>query len=112
MDLEINCQQVAELLQTDSPLLLIDCREPSEHAIAAIEGAKLIPMATIPSQLDEIKNGLASGSDTPLVVHCHHGMRSAQVATWLRENGFPKAQSMAGGIDVWACEIDNRIDRY
>ena len=112
MTLEITCQETSALLQSDKPMLLVDCREPEEHAIVNIESAKLIPMQSIPNQLDSIKEGLEDLEKTPLVIYCHHGMRSAQVATWLRGNGFPQAQSMAGGIDAWACEIDPNLDRY
>ena len=44
-----------------------------------------------------------------IVVHCHHGGRSLKVAQWLRSQGFAKAQSMAGGIDDWALEIDRSL---
>jgi rhodanese-related sulfurtransferase len=47
-----------------------------------------------------------------VVVHCHHGGRSMQVTRWLRQQGFAKAQSMAGGIDAWAAEIDTSLPRY
>ena len=41
-----------------------------------------------------------------------HGMRSLRVATWMRANGFPNTQSMAGGIDAWSQEIDMKVPRY
>lgn len=112
MDLEITCQETLTLLQSEKSILLIDCREPEEYAIAHIEGAKLIPMQSVPDQLDQIRDGLKENNESTLIVHCHHGMRSAQVATWLRSNGFPQAQSMAGGIDAWAMEIEPSLNRY
>ncbi|TWT90553.1 putative adenylyltransferase/sulfurtransferase MoeZ [Pseudobythopirellula maris] len=106
--LEISCEQVRSLLQAGEPITLVDCREPSEHAIVAIDGAVLIPLAEIPSRCGEL-DAAAAG---PLVVYCHHGMRSAQAAVWLRGQGFPAAQSMAGGVDRWALEIEPGIARY
>ena len=47
-----------------------------------------------------------------IVVYCHLGGRSHRVATWLREQGFAQAQSMAGGIDQWAAEIEPGMARY
>ncbi|HQU46751.1 MAG TPA: rhodanese-like domain-containing protein, partial [Pirellulales bacterium] len=47
-----------------------------------------------------------------IVVHCHHGGRSLRVAQWLRQQGFAAAQSMSGGIDAWAAEIDPDVPRY
>ena len=55
---------------------------------------------------------LEAWKDKPLVVHCHHGMRSMRVANFLRANGFPQAQSMAGGIEAWSVEIDDSVPRY
>jgi rhodanese-related sulfurtransferase len=45
-------------------------------------------------------------------VYCHHGVRSRQVANWLRGQGFAQVQSLAGGIDRWTLEIDATLPRY
>ncbi len=50
--------------------------------------------------------------DEPLILFCHHGVRSLHVAAWLRERGVENAQSMAGGIDQWSREIDPSVPRY
>lgn len=107
--LEVSCRSVKEQLDADpQSLVLIDCREADEHALVAIPAARLLPMSEIQSRLAELE----PHRGTPIVVHCHHGMRSAQVATWLRSQGFASAQSMAGGIDEWAVEIDPTLQRY
>ena len=85
---------------------LLDCREPDEWQTARIEGATLIPMNQTPDRLGEIP------SDRPVIVHCHHGMRSLRVARFLRDNGYPDARSMAGGIDAWSTEVDADVPRY
>ncbi len=105
--MEIDCRSVLEKLSTET-FLLIDCREPDEYEIARIEGAQLVPMSQIAGSLDR----LAVHRESHVVVHCHHGGRSLKVATWLREQGFAQAQSMAGGIDRWASEIDASVPRY
>lgn len=105
---EIDCRSVADRLQRGDELLLIDCREEDEYAIAKIDGARLIPMGQLPERVGEIE----AFRDAPLVVHCHHGGRSLRVVHWLRAQGFSQAQSMAGGIDQWAVEIDSSVVRY
>ena len=87
---------------------LIDCREPGEWSICQIEGATLIPMQQTPDQLENIQ----SRSGSRLVVYCHHGVRSLQVAHYLRNQGIVHAQSMAGGIDWWSQTIDTSVPRY
>ena len=106
--LETKCHDVKKLLDSAAELMLLDCRETSEHQICTIEGAQLLPMSELASSHEE----LVDMKETHVVVYCHHGMRSAQVATWLREQGFARAQSMAGGIDQWSLEIDPAVSRY
>jgi rhodanese-related sulfurtransferase len=107
MDLEITVDQLKALLATEHPPLLLDVREPWEHATAHIEPSTLIPMNDIPGrahqELDE---------EAHLLVLCHHGMRSLSVAAWLRQQGFDKAQSVSGGIDAWSRTIDPTVPRY
>ena len=106
--LEISCADVTQLLDGERDFLLLDCREPVEHEIGTIVGARLLPMSEI-----EIRHvELADQRDSHVVVYCHHGVRSAQVATWLRQQGFVRAQSMVGGIDQWSVEIDPAVPRY
>jgi rhodanese-related sulfurtransferase len=88
--------------------LLLDCRTPEEHATARIAGAVLIPMQEISARLGEIEAWRAK----PIVVHCHHGVRSLRVAQWLRERGFAGARSLRGGIDAWSIEVDPSVPRY
>ena len=90
-------------------LVLIDVREPEEFAITRIEGATLIPMRDIPASLQQLE---AKADETTLIVFCHHGVRSLNVAHWLREQGVPTCQSMAGGIDAWSVRVDPSVPRY
>ena len=105
--IEISCQNVAKLLAAGERFAFIDCREPDEAAICSIAGASLIPMTAIAHRVSE----LAGRERDRVVVHCHMGGRSLRVAKWLREQGFAHAQSMAGGIDQWAEEIEPGMAR-
>ena len=107
--LEITPVELKQRLDAGERLALIDVREPSEFQQARIESAELIPMRTVPAQLQKIE-GYSDEGD--IVVFCHHGVRSLQVADWLRQNGVSNAQSMAGGIDRWSIEIDPGVPRY
>jgi rhodanese-related sulfurtransferase len=104
--LEISVQEAAQLLKRGEGVLLVDVREPWEYEICRIDGAKLIPMGTIPANLQ------ALDTDDVVICYCHHGMRSLDVAVWLRGQGVEKARSLAGGIDRWSEEIDAKVPRY
>lgn len=108
MDLELSCHETHRLLAGDNPPRLLDCRETDEHALVHIAGATLMPMSELASRVGELQDL----RDEHLVVYCHHGARSAQVASWLRGQGFESVQSMAGGIDRWAVEIEPGMARY
>ena len=80
-----------------------------EFQAARISGADLIPMRTIPAQVQRLE---AATDGATLIVYCHHGIRSLNVVNWLREQGVSGCQSMAGGIDRWSLEIDPSVPRY
>ncbi len=105
-DLEILPLEVKQRLDRGEKLLLVDVREPHEHAICRIEGSLLMPMGTIPANLQKLD------VDEDVICFCHHGMRSMDVANWLRAQGVKSAKSMAGGIDRWSMEIDAKVPRY
>ncbi|HWC88215.1 MAG TPA: rhodanese-like domain-containing protein, partial [Pirellulales bacterium] len=73
-----------------------------------VDGALLLPMSQLTARASELEPYKAQ----QIAVHCHHGGRSLRVAGWLREQGFAGAQSMAGGIDRWALEIEPGMTRY
>lgn len=90
----------------DAGVALLDVREPQEIELAAISGARHVPMRQIPERLDELPR------DRALVVFCHSGGRSRRVAEFLAERGFHPVFNLAGGIDAWSREIDPDIPRY
>jgi rhodanese-related sulfurtransferase len=85
---------------------LLDVREPNEVAVCAISDSLCIPMQQVPQHLGELPR------EHPLVIMCHHGARSDQVAQFLRANGFTNAHNLAGGIDAWAMVVDPEMARY
>lgn len=105
--LEIEPRDVKRRLDAGEKVVLLDVREPFEHQQARIDGADLVPMRSVPQSLDSLR-----GVTEPLVVFCHHGIRSLQVAEWLRRQGLDNCVSMAGGIDRWSLEIDPAVPRY
>jgi rhodanese-related sulfurtransferase len=105
-DLEITPAETKQRLDRGEKLLLVDVREPWESEICRIEGAKLIPMGAIPANLP------ALDVEDDVVCYCHHGMRSLDVAVWLRAQGVERARSLAGGIERWSLEIDPQVPRY
>jgi rhodanese-related sulfurtransferase len=93
--MEIDPKTLSEKLAGKTPPLVVDVREPRElQAEGMIEGALHIPMNEIPGRLAELPE------DREIVTVCHRGMRSLQVAMWLKQLGR-NAVSMRGGMDGW-----------
>lgn len=103
---EIDAKVAAVRLAGENPPVLLDVREDQELAIVAIDGAQHIPMGDIPSRLTELD------PDASIICLCHHGMRSAQVAGFLVQQGFSKVANLSGGIDAWAAVVDESMPRY
>ena len=91
----INARDLYQRLNSATDIILIDVREPEEHAQAAIAGSLLIPLGTLPSRLAEIP------TVSPIVVHCKAGGRSAKAAQLLFAHGFNDVTNLTGGIDAW-----------
>lgn len=105
-ELEVTAAELKKRLDAGERLLLVDVREPWEWDVCRIEGAKLIPMRTIPASLQ------ALDVEDPVICYCHHGMRSLDVAVWLQKQGVESARSLVGGIERWSVEIDPKVPRY
>ena len=105
--LEILPAEVKARMDGGERLVLLDVREPWEHQICRIEGARLIPLGSLAASLPTLPD-----EEQEVICYCHHGMRSLDAAAWLRFQGFAKAKSLAGGIERWSREIDPAVPRY
>ena len=75
--------------------ILLDVREPVEHAGVRAVGAVLAPMSTLGARLDELPR------DRPLFIICAVGGRSGQVTAYLLANGWTDVLNVAGGTVAW-----------
>ena len=105
-DGEISAPEADAARGRDRALVLLDVREPFEWDIVHVDGARHVPLRDLPGRLREL-DGHAE-----VLVYCHHGTRSRQAVELLRAAGFSKVQSVRGGIDAWAVEVDPRLTRY
>jgi rhodanese-related sulfurtransferase len=111
--LETTPRETRRLLENPSSnALLLDVRTADEHRRAAIAGAILIPLHELERRIDEVQDELEPNPQRPVIVYCHHGMRSLRAASFLQAKGVKQARSMAGGIDLWSIDIDRAVPRY
>ncbi len=96
------------MLAAPNPPHLLDVREPEEFELVSLPHAKLLPLGQIPARYSE----LAEWKNAPVVVYCHHGIRSQHAIHFLRELGFGQLVNLSGGIDAWSREVDRAMPRY
>ena len=105
---EVDPADLRDDLASEDPPLLVDCREAGELAVASLEMAMHVPMAEIRSRLPELEEHI----DRPVVVMCHHGVRSQQAAQHFLEQGFTQVYNLTGGIDAWSRQVDSSVPLY
>ena len=106
MNKEISALEASILRDNNEDVIFLDVREDSELAICHINDALHIPMNEIPERCEALP------LDRPLVVFCHHGMRSMGVLHYLESRGFENVINMGGGIHAWATDVDNSTPLY
>ena len=107
-NVQIEPRELARRLDAGESVRLLDVREPEEHALAALPDSLLIPLGELPLRLDE----LDEWREDPVVIYCHHGIRSLHALAILRRAGFHRLENLRGGIDRWSLEVDPRVPRY
>jgi rhodanese-related sulfurtransferase len=104
----ITAMELAAFLKLPDAPRLLDVREPEEFEIAALPNARLVPLGQIPGRVEQI----ADWKNEPVVVYCHHGIRSMHAIHFLAQAGFTDLTNLSGGIDAWSREVDPKLPRY
>jgi len=102
----ISPKELAELLQKDKSVKLVDVRSREEFEAVHIEGSVLLSQ-------DVLRELMASGSNTnPIVVVDHQGRNGLDAAAYFMGHGLQNVRCLRGGIDAWAQEVDPKMRRY
>lgn len=102
---DLNPKQLQRYLKDNSPLLL-DVREQWEWDKCHFDEARLLPMGQIMANIDSLDKS------EEIVLICHHGIRSMQVAHYFESIGFTNLVNLKGGIDAWTKTIDSSMALY
>ncbi|RMG15906.1 MAG: molybdopterin-synthase adenylyltransferase MoeB [Deltaproteobacteria bacterium] len=94
---EISPEEVHRRLGSEPDLVVVDVREPDEVAQGQIRGAHAIPRGFLELKIENV----APRRDAPVVLYCAAGSRSALAAKALKELGYGRVYSMAGGFNAW-----------
>jgi monothiol glutaredoxin len=102
---QISAQDLQQQWQETPELIVIDVRTISEREVAVLPNTRhLTPETeTFLMSLDR---------ETPLVFHCHHGVRSQSAAEHFLSHGFRNVSNVIGGIEAWSLYVDSKVPRY
>lgn len=92
---EIDAVELKKLLDAGEKIRLVDVRSPAEIAQGMIEGAEVMPLHTLPLQMNNLPR------DEKIVFYCRSGARSAQACMFLKQNTGLDALNLRGGIFGW-----------
>lgn len=111
---EVSAQETAEKLAGNDDVIVLDVRERNEIERAALPSDKvlILPLSQLAARGTAALPEQLRDTSREIIVMCHHGVRSAQVAVWLHHQGWTAVRSLAGGIDAYAREVDPSIGTY
>lgn len=92
----VSLEDARKALETSSKVV-VDIREPYEHANGVAKGAKLIPMSQLGKRLAELPKPGAE----PFLVICNTQNRSANIVGQLQSMGYTNASYVNGGMSQW-----------
>ena len=98
--------ELEQVLATRPGLRLVDVRDPWEFDVCRIAGSENIPMGELMGRLDTLRK------EDSIVVICHHGTRSLQVAAYLDSLGYSNIINLEGGVDAWSRVVDPEMPKY
>lgn len=94
-----------QMIASHKPMLLLDVRTEDERDIVKLDGSVRFS-SDDPEILDDVDRAM------PIVLYCHHGIRSRAAAEHVIRMGFREVYNVTGGIDAWSQEIDRSAPRY
>jgi len=94
---QITPTDLKQRIASGEDLVLIDVRQPEEHAEVHIPNSILIPLGELPARLDELEQY----RDREIILYCRSGNRSGQACMFLSMQGFPHLANLEGGMLQW-----------
>ena len=103
---DISPEDLHRRLLAGDDLQLVDVREEMEFDYCHLPGSLLVPLDELPRRAAEIR------TEGPVVMICHHGVRSGHAAGYLRHLGRTNVLNLRGGVAAWAARVDADFPTY
>jgi rhodanese-related sulfurtransferase len=105
---QIDVHELKRRLDAEETFRLVDVRETEEWELCRLPRAELIPLSVFAQRAPE----LLPRDGVPIILYCHHGVRSLHAAQFLQQHGYTRLINLIGGIHAWSKGIDPRVPTY
>jgi adenylyltransferase/sulfurtransferase len=96
----VGAKELAALLESTAPPVLVDVREAWEFGAATLDGALHVPLGEVPVEAARLPR------DREIVVFCSVGPRGQRAAELLHAAGLDRVRNLRGGLAAWRDEVD------
>jgi len=97
---KVTPKEAKERLDSEDEIILLDVRTKQEYNSGHIEDSILIPV----SDLKEDAEDVLKDKETPIIIYCRSGNRSATASKILLDLGYKKVYDL-GGINKWPYDV-------
>ena len=101
----MNIQQLSDLIDSETPVHIVDIRDPQSFTAGHIINATALDNSNVPAFIANTKK------DESVVVCCYHGNSSQGAAQFLFEQGFVNVYSLDGGFEMWKVSQPDKVER-
>ncbi|MBU6453541.1 MAG: molybdopterin-synthase adenylyltransferase MoeB [Cyanobacteria bacterium REEB67] len=103
---QIGAVELSRRLNEETPLFLLDVRNPEEYSICHLQDSTLIPLTQLAGRLAELDQS------KEIIVYCKSGTRSLAALKLLSSHGFTRVKHLSGGILAWIADVDPSMQKY
>ena len=100
---DVSPAELKQMIDDNKEIVILDVRQPDEHAHSAFPQAKHIPLGELQDRFEELD------AEAEIVVHCKLGGRSARAASFLQGKDFKSVHNLTGGLTAYAKEFDAKL---
>ena len=102
----VEAEKLATATSSSRVHVLLDVRVPHQYALCALPNALNIPLAQLPTRLEELRG------KGDIYVMCRRGIASVKATEYLLDQQFDSVFNVNGGLDAWCVEVDASLPMY
>jgi len=103
----IDVHELKRRLDAGESFRLVDVREEDEWAFCRLPRAEWLPLSRFAAEASQTLR-----AEEPIILYCHHGVRSLHAGQFLEQLGFTRITNLSGGVHAWSKQVDASVPTY